>query len=187
MVFGVCLRVTGNAHDAEDATQATFLNLAVQLKCGKDRPPPRPLAPAGSPAVPRSTSAAGRKRRETHEQRHGESRMYEAESLLRDQGRNGQAVLGARAKGAGVNGAAVGSGEIDLEKLNAVLVEELGRLPPKYRLPLMSLYFGQMERDEIARELGLTVGTLGRADSSRPADARPAPRRARRRAGGATA
>ena len=30
MVFATCLRVTRDAHDAEDATQATFLTLAVQ-------------------------------------------------------------------------------------------------------------------------------------------------------------
>ena len=32
MVFGVCLKTTRNAHDAEDATQAVFLNLATHCK-----------------------------------------------------------------------------------------------------------------------------------------------------------
>src|SRR4030095_4682130 len=32
MVFGVCLKTTRNAHDAEDATQAVFLNLAVHSR-----------------------------------------------------------------------------------------------------------------------------------------------------------
>ena len=32
MVFNVCLRVTKDKHDAEDATQAVFLTLAVQAK-----------------------------------------------------------------------------------------------------------------------------------------------------------
>lgn len=35
MVFRVCYAVTHNAHDAEDATQATFLALHVQMKTGQ--------------------------------------------------------------------------------------------------------------------------------------------------------
>ena len=36
MVFGVCLKTTRNAHDAEDATQAVFLNLAVYTKTNSE-------------------------------------------------------------------------------------------------------------------------------------------------------
>jgi RNA polymerase sigma factor (sigma-70 family) len=149
MVFSVCLRVTNNAHDAEDATQATFLTLAVQCKSGK---PVNRLGPWLQQVARRAALDVrrGRKRRETHEQRHADERLQEAAATLRDQDRNGHP-----------NGAASGGGDIDLEKLNTVLAEELGRLPAKYRLPLLSLYFGGMSRDEIARELGCTVGTLG--------------------------
>src|SRR6185295_13358855 len=35
MVYGVCLRVTGDKHDAEDATQAVFLSLALQAKTSR--------------------------------------------------------------------------------------------------------------------------------------------------------
>src|SRR6266446_3382683 len=34
MVFNVCLRITKDKHDAEDATQAVFLTLALQAKRG---------------------------------------------------------------------------------------------------------------------------------------------------------
>src|SRR6516165_10162764 len=34
MVYSVCLRVTKDKHDAEDATQAVFLTLALQAKRG---------------------------------------------------------------------------------------------------------------------------------------------------------
>ena len=154
MVFSVCLRVTGNAHDAEDATQATFLTLAVQLKSGKpvNRPGPwlQQVARRAALDVRRS-----RKRRETHEQRHADQRLHEQSAALRDQGRNGH-------PNGPANGAAgTGANDIDLEKLNHVLGEELARLPAKYRMPLLSLYFGGMSRDEIAGELGLSVGTLG--------------------------
>src|SRR5829696_3715922 len=36
MVYGVCLRVTGDKHDAEDATQAVFLSLALQAKTSRE-------------------------------------------------------------------------------------------------------------------------------------------------------
>jgi hypothetical protein len=39
--------------------------------------------------------------------------------------------------------------------------EELDKLPPKYRLPLVCLYFSEMSRPQVAKELGCTLGTLG--------------------------
>ena len=36
MVFNVCFRVTKDKHEAEDATQAVFLTLALQAKRGAD-------------------------------------------------------------------------------------------------------------------------------------------------------
>ena len=35
MVYNVSFRVTNNAHDAEDATQAVFLSLALQAKTNR--------------------------------------------------------------------------------------------------------------------------------------------------------
>src|SRR5205814_2736150 len=36
MVFNLCYEVTGNRHDAEDAVQAAFLSLAVQVRGGQN-------------------------------------------------------------------------------------------------------------------------------------------------------
>lgn len=153
MVFAVCLRVCGNAHDAEDATQAAFLTLAVQCKSG------RPVNRLGPWLRQVATRAAldvrrARKRRETHEQRHAGQRMHEVATIHREQGRNGSPASPASA------GTSTSS-DIDLEKLNRVMGEELSRLAPKYRLPLVCLYFSGMTREEVAKELGCTLGTLG--------------------------
>src|SRR6266496_4181507 len=42
MVYSVCLRVTCDAHDAEDATQAVFLSLALQSKTNREITYPGP-------------------------------------------------------------------------------------------------------------------------------------------------
>ena len=143
MVFAVCLRATRSAHDAEDATQAAFLALAVQCKTGQTVTRVGPWLQKVARRAALDVRRA-RKRRDTHEQRHGE------------------AVARSNGSATGTNGAArAGADDIDLEMLNRVLAEELARLPAKYRLPLISLYFGGMSRDEIAKELGCTIGTLG--------------------------
>ena len=152
MVFAVCLRVCGNAHDAEDATQATFLTLAVQCKSGK---PVQRLGPWLRQVATRAALDVrrARKRRETHEQRHAGQRMHEVESAHREQGRNGTPVQPASA--------GASSPDLDLEKLSRVLGEEIARLPPRYRLPLVCIYYSGMSRPDVAKELGCTLGTLG--------------------------
>ena len=152
MVFAVCLRMCGNAHDAEDATQATFLTLAVQCKSGK---PVQRLGPWLRQVATRAALDVrrARKRRETHEQRHAGQRTHEVESSHREHGRNGTPAQPASA------GAA--SSDLDLEKLTRVLGEEIARLPPRYRLPLVCIYYSGMSRPDVAKELGCTLGTLG--------------------------
>ena len=140
MVFGVCLKTTRNAHDAEDATQAVFLTLAVQVKTDKAQisylgPWLQKVARRTSLDIRRS-----KKRRETREEVHATN--------------NGN--------GNG-NGAYLenGSAALDVEELKAVLNEELNQLPAKYRLPMILHYYGGLTRDEIARELGCKAATLG--------------------------
>src|SRR5687767_983723 len=141
MVFAVALRTTKNAHDAEDTTQAVFLTLAVQVKAG------RPVTHLGPWLRQVATRTAldvrrARKRREKREHRHG---TVVAENGQHHNNGNGTAK----------------HHEVDPDELNRHLAEELARLPAKYRLPLISLYFGGMSREEIARELGCKLGTLG--------------------------
>lgn len=160
MVFSVCLRVCANAHDAEDATQAAFLTLAVQCKSGK---PVKRLGPWLRQVATRAALDVrrARKRRETHEQRHVGQRMHEVAQIHREQGRNGTPVGTASAVAPYSGSTSPTSSTLDLEKLSRVMGEELNRLPPKYRLPLVCLYFSGMSRPDVAKELGCTLGTLG--------------------------
>src|SRR5688572_99295 len=143
MVYNVCLRVTKNAHDAEDATQAVFLALAAQGKTGK---PVRYIGP-WLQQVGRRLSLdirRSRKRRTRREEIVGE--------MHRENGNNGH----------GGNGvASCPSHHLSQSELKAVLNEELNQLPAKYRLPLVLHYFGGLSRDEMARELGVKANTLG--------------------------
>jgi RNA polymerase sigma factor (sigma-70 family) len=141
MVFGVCLKTTRNAHDAEDATQAVFLNLAVHCKTNDQAityvgPWLQKVARRVSLDIRRS-----KKRREVREETH--------------------ATTNSRINGNG-NGHVDGGQEgVDVEELKVILNEELHQLPAKYRLPMILHYFGGLSREEMAKELGCKPSTLG--------------------------
>jgi RNA polymerase sigma factor (sigma-70 family) len=147
MVFNLCYEVTGNRHDAEDAVQAAFLSLAVQCKSGT---PVHAIGPWLQQVARRLSLDINRsrKRRKNREAIHGES----WETRMTD----------ARAEGSGGAGAhgnpasAAGWGE-----LRGVVQQELGALPPKYRMPLILHYYGGLSREEMARELNCKPNTLG--------------------------
>ncbi len=136
LVFGVCLRTCRDAHDAEDATQAVFLALAVQCKSGNQI---RHL-PAWLRQVAKRTSLDVRKARKRREAREAR-RSAENNGIVNDGDDRPSAM--------------------DLQEIGHVLSEELAKLPAKYRLPLVSLYFGGLSREEIAGQLGLKPGALG--------------------------
>lgn len=61
-----------------------------------------------------------------------------------------------------------GSDEISWREVRQVLDDELQRLPPKYREPLLRCYLEGKSQEEAAQELGWTPGTLrGRLDRGR--------------------
>ncbi len=130
MVLGVCQHVLGDPHDAQDAFQAVFLILA--RRAGSIRR-------AGSVAswlhgvalrVAAKAKVAAARRR-VHERRGGEMTARRI----------------------------VGEGLSDAEGWPEVH-EELGRLPEKYRSPLVLCYLEGLTQEAAARRLDWPLGTL---------------------------
>jgi RNA polymerase sigma factor (sigma-70 family) len=133
MVLGVCRRVLGDRHQAEDAFQATFLVLTRKAST---------IARRGQLAnwlfgVACRTALGARTRemrRKAREQRgHAISRSSVAPA---------------------------GDEEADLGELRAILDEELARLPERYRGAVVLCELEGLSRRAAARRLGIPEGTL---------------------------
>jgi RNA polymerase sigma factor (sigma-70 family) len=135
MVFHVCFQVLKNRHDAEDATQAVFLTLAVQGKTNKQIHNIGPWLQQVAKRLSLDLRKA-RKRRAAREHKHGISNSNGGKGLTLDNGLDGQ-------------------------ELRHILSEELNQLAPKYRLPLILHYFGGLSREQMSQELGCKQATLG--------------------------
>jgi polysaccharide export outer membrane protein len=137
MVYNVCYRITKDKHEAEDATQAVFLTLALQAKRGAEIKALGPWLQQVGKRLALDTRRS-KKRRQSREERHQTEQTVRRESLLDD------ALPSA-----------------DLDELKTILHEELQKLPAKYRMPLILHYFGGLSRDEMAAELNCKASTLG--------------------------
>lgn len=129
MVLGVCRRTLRDAHDADDAFQATFLVLvkkAHAISVGADLGPWL-FAVALRTAQEARTRAAKRRAKER------------------------QVIAMPRAEP---------SPDEILPELREVLDEELGRLPERYRSPLVLCELEGRSRKEAAALLGLPEGTI---------------------------
>jgi RNA polymerase sigma factor (sigma-70 family) len=134
MVLGACRRILADGHDAEDAFQATFLILA--RRAGTIRNPG--AVGAWLHAVARQVAGRARKAR-------GQ--------------RNRAQVLTGRGLGQAAE-ADGGAGDVEWRELRPVLDEELGRLPEKYRAPVVLCYLEDRSNTEAAEQLGWPVGTV---------------------------
>jgi RNA polymerase sigma factor (sigma-70 family) len=134
MVLGVCRRVLGNVHDAEDAFQATFLVLARKADSVRPREMVGPWLYGVAHRTALKARAMNAKRR-VKERRAGELPV---------------------------------PGDGPPEELLARLDEELGRLPERYRVPVVLCELEGRSRKEVAGLLHIPDGTL----SSRLAYAR---------------
>ena len=134
MVFSVCLKVTKDAADAEDASQAAFLTLAVQCKTGATI---TYLGPWLKKVAKRSALdlVRSRKRRTRRETITAENRP---DAFIERAG-----------------------GAAEQAELSAAIRHELDQLPAKYRMPLVLHYFGGMSHEQIALEMKCTPAALG--------------------------
>jgi RNA polymerase sigma factor (sigma-70 family) len=131
MVLGVCRRVLGDRHAAEDAFQATFLVLA------------------------RKAGAIARRERLAN-WLHGVASRTALDARARaDRRRARERKASAKAN------ASVGPDDgLERLELRAILDEELARLPASYRGPVILCEFDGLSRQVAARRLGIPEGTL---------------------------
>jgi RNA polymerase sigma factor (sigma-70 family) len=135
MVFGICRRVLGDQHGAEDAMQATFLVLA--RKAGA-LDPHRPVAGwlymVAYHLALRLKAVAARRRR---------CEVYTASSRP-TQADNDQAV------------------DLETQEIYQVLREELHRLPDQHRVPLVLCYLQGRTHAEAAVDIGMPRGSIAK-------------------------
>ncbi len=139
LVMGVCRRVLQNGPDAEDAFQATFLVLARKASSirKKESVGSWLYQTAYHLAVQARATVSARRRRERDASVcHGCDSHATASADVLDQ--------------------------VSARELLSALDEELQRLPERHRVPLVLCYLEGKTRDEAARQLGWSLGTLKR-------------------------
>jgi RNA polymerase sigma factor (sigma-70 family) len=135
MVLRVCRAVLGDRHEAEDAFQATFLVLASRARSI------RRGDSVGSWLHGVALRVANRARWRAARRRHHERRHAEMTAAT---------------------GADPTSGGRPPDDVDGVLHEEIGRLPEKYRRPVVLCYLEGLTHDQAADRLGWPVGTVRR-------------------------
>ncbi len=133
MVLHVCRRILGDRHDAEDAAQATFLVLARQARTI------RRTDSVASWLYGVAARVASRARRDAARRRVRERRGAEMATMIR------------RAD----------DGDREASETSwPELYEELGRLPERFRLPIVLCHLEGLTCEQAARQLGCPVRTI---------------------------
>jgi RNA polymerase sigma factor (sigma-70 family) len=132
MVWAVCRRVLHNLSDADDAFQATFLVLVSKASSITKR------ESVGSWLHGVAYRTASRARARAARRGTQEQPLYEVPDPLQEQPGT----------------------QVACEELREMLDEELGRLPEKYRLPLVLCYLEGKTNQEAAQQLGWPLGTV---------------------------
>lgn len=135
MVLGVCRRMLQDSQEAEDAFQATFLVLARRALAIRDR------EAVASWLYGVASRMAAKLRCQAGLRREKEKQFFALQPA-----QTGPDLLSF----------------VIWQELRPVLDEELGRLPEKYRSPLVLCYLEGKSHDEAAAELGWPKGSMSR-------------------------
>ena len=133
MVRRVCRRLMGGAHDADDAFHATFLILARKAAAIRRRDSIGPWLFGVALKVARCDQAAANRRR-AREHRFGVRLLRERVGAVNE--------------------------DLDRSELSRVVLEEVGRLPERYRAAVVLCDLEALGYEEAARLLGCPVGTV---------------------------
>ena len=131
MVLGVCRRMLGDRHSADDAFQATFLVLARRAGAIRD-------GDRLGPWLFGVAHRVARRARGQHSRRQSRERQESADVPDPD--------LGASAR-------------LDRSELLKALDDEIARLPEAQRRPIVLCYLSGLTIDQAADRLGIPVGT----------------------------
>jgi RNA polymerase sigma factor (sigma-70 family) len=131
MVLGICQRVLGDAHAAEDAFQLTFLVFVKKAHGLRDGALLSSWLYGVASRVARKEKARLARRRVVERQAAGDKASC-----------------------------AWDSEEAKQLELKAVIDEEIHRLPERYRLPILLCHLEGLRHDEVAQRLGCPVGTV---------------------------
>jgi RNA polymerase sigma factor (sigma-70 family) len=130
MVFRICRRVLVDPHKTEDAFQATFLILVRKAGTLRDRDS------VGNWLYGVACRVAAKARTLSSRRQHHERRYAEGlQAFPRDE-------------------------DPDREDLEALLHQEVGRLPARYRIPVVLCYLQGATQEEAANRLGWPIGTV---------------------------
>jgi RNA polymerase sigma factor (sigma-70 family) len=135
LVFGVCRRILNDANDAEDAFQATFL---VLVRKGATLRDPERLASWLYGVAYRT------------------ARKVRAKAALRTKSERQAGEMPTRSD------VDKSTRDMTYEELQAVLDEEISKLPEKYSLPLVLCYLEGKTNAQAAAQLGWPEGSISR-------------------------
>ncbi len=133
MILGVCRRILDDPHDVDDAFQATFLVLVKKARSIREH-------------EVLGTWLYGVARRVAVRAKVNARRRRACEQTARES--------------ADVDRMNAGSNRLEVDELRSLLDEELGRLPERYRAPIVLCDLEDQTHEQAAEQLRCPVGTV---------------------------